>query len=385
MNGMQSMSRFGVIFCGSLSFLMEWGLGSASAQIPLPEVTQLPSVAQQSIPLAQELEEFTPEERRAIQVYEQTNRSVVNISTRSVPRDITALFDQVVEGAGSGAILDQRGHILTNHHVIAEFEEIRVTLFNGQSFEAKVVGSDPPNDIAILKIEAPAEQLLPITVGESSRLRVGQKVYAIGNPFGLERTMTEGIISSLNRTLPVRGTERTMKSIIQVDAALNRGNSGGPLLNSRGEVIGMNTAIASSVGESSGVGFAIPANTIRRVVPQLIEQGRVVRATLGIERTWTAPEGLAIAVLVSGGPAEEAGLRGVRVVISERRQGPFIYRSRGLDFDYADRILAVDGVRVANFDELLTVVEDKRPGDTVELMIVREGQTGTIPVTLGEE
>ena len=298
MNGMQSMTRFGVIFCGSLSFLMEWVLGSASAQIPLPEVTQLPSVAQQSIPLAQELEEFTPEERRAIQVYEQTNRSVVNISTRSVPRDITALFDQVVEGAGSGAILDQRGHILTNHHVIAEFEEIRVTLFNGQSFEAKVVGSDPPNDIAILKIEAPAEQLLPITVGESSRLRVGQKVYAIGNPFGLERTMTEGIISSLNRTLPVRGTERTMKSIIQVDAALNRGNSGGPLLNSRGEVIGMNTAIASSVGESSGVGFAIPANTIRRVVPQLIEQGRVVRATLGIERTWTAPEGLAIAVLV---------------------------------------------------------------------------------------
>ena len=347
-----------------------------------PLIPQLPNSQQVVEP---SLEEFTPEERRAILVYDRANRSVVNISTRSVPRDISALFDQPVEGAGSGAILDQAGHILTNHHVIAEFQEIRVTLFNGQSFDAKVVGSDPANDIAVLKIEAPPEMLLPIVLGESSRLRVGQKVYAIGNPFGLERTMTEGIVSSLNRTLPVRGTERTMKSIVQIDAALNRGNSGGPLLNSRAEVIGMNTAIASAVGENSGVGFAIPANTIRRVVPQLIEQGRVVRATLGIERTWTAPDGLAIAVLVGGGPAEKAGLRAIRVVISERRQGPFIYRSRGLDFDYADRILAVDGVRVTNFDELLTIVENKRPGDSVELTILREGQPLGVSVTLGEE
>lgn len=383
MSGVRMWGRVGLGSFIMVSLCLAGAFAQPGALVPggLPQG----AAVQDSAYPSGELAEFSPEELRAIGVYDFANRSVVNISTRSVPRDITALFDNVVEGAGSGAVLDQSGHILTNHHVIANFEEIRVTLFNGQSFEAKVVGADPANDIAVLKIEAPAELLLPIVLGESTRLRVGQKVYAIGNPFGLERTMTEGIISSLNRTLPVSGTERTMKSIIQVDAALNRGNSGGPLLNSRGEVIGMNTAIASAVGENSGVGFAIPANTIRRVVPQLIEQGRVVRATLGIERTWTAPDGLAIAVLVTGGPAEKAGLRGIRVVISERRQGPFIYRSRGLDFDYADRILAVDGTRVTNFDELLTVIESKRPGDVVELTILREGQTGTVTIELGEE
>ena len=336
-------------------------------------------------PAQDDLSQFAPEERTAIRVYEATNRSVVNISTRSLPRDAFMVFDQVVEGAGSGSILDPQGHILTNHHVIAGSEEVRVTLFNGEGYPARIVGSDPANDIAVLKIEAPVSSLFPINLGESSRLRVGQKVYAIGNPFGLERTMTEGIISSVNRTLPAKGTERTMKSIIPVDAALNPGNSGGPLIDSRGEVIGMNTAIASRVGENTGVGFAIPANTIRRVVPQLIEHGKVVRADLGIERTWSAPEGLGVAILIPGGAAEMAGLRGVRVVIQQRRQGPFVYQSRALDFDYADRILAVDGQRVSNFDELLTVVEARNPGDTVELSIVREGRQIIVPVELGVE
>ncbi|HAN98926.1 MAG TPA: serine protease [Planctomycetaceae bacterium] len=333
----------------------------------------------------QDLARFSPEERTAIRVYERVNRSVVNISTRSLPRDAFLVFDQAVEGAGSGSVLDLQGHILTNHHVINGADEIRVTLYDGSSFPAAVVGSDPPNDIAVLKIDAPETSLIPVAAGESSDLRVGQRIYAIGNPFGLERTMTEGIISSLNRTLPVRGTERTMKSIIQIDAALNRGNSGGPLIDSRGEVVGMNTAIASSVGENSGVGFAIPISTIRRVVPQLIERGKVVRADLGIERTWSAPDGLGIAILVPGGAAEKAGLRGVRVVVRQRRQGPFIYQTPVLDFDSADRILAIDGRRVANFDELLTAVESHQPGEEAVVTILREGAALDVPITLGQE
>jgi len=366
------------VLCGWL-VVLGWsgsGVAVASAQ-------EIPG---QGIPAqVDDLAQFAPEERTAIRVYERVNRSVVNISTKTLPRDPFLVFDQAVEGAGSGAVLDLLGHVLTNHHVIAGSNEVRVTLFNGESFEARVVGSDPPNDIAVLKIEAPETSLIPVVGGDSSGLRVGQRIYAIGNPFGLERTMTEGIISSLNRTLPIRGTERTMKSIIQIDAALNRGNSGGPLLNSRGEMVGMNTAIASSIGENSGVGFAIPIGTIRRVVPQLIETGRVVRADLGIERTWSAPEGLGIAILVPKGAAATAGLRGVRAVVRQRRQGPFVYQSPILDFDFADRILAIDGQRVANFDQLLTIVEARRPGDTVEVTILREGQTLVVPIQLGEE
>jgi S1-C subfamily serine protease len=176
------------------------------------------------------LEEFTPEERTNILVYERANRSVVHITTKSAQRELIFL-EVPAEGTGSGSILDRDGHILTNYHVVEGASEIRVTLASGESFEAGLVGYDPPNDMAVLKVNAPAEKLIPIALGDSSKLRVGQAVYAIGNPFGLERTMTTGIISSLNRTLPTRAG-RVMKSIIQIDAALNRGNSGGPLIDS---------------------------------------------------------------------------------------------------------------------------------------------------------
>jgi S1-C subfamily serine protease len=220
-----------------------------------------------------------------------------------------------------------------------------------------------------------------VTLGDSSRLRVGQKIYAIGNPFGLERTMTTGIVSSLNRSLPSR-SGRMMKQIIQLDAALNRGNSGGPLLNSRGELIGMNTAIASSTGENTGVGFAIPSNTVARVVPQLIRDGRVIRPDIGITRVMETEEGLLVATLAEQGPAELAGIKGFTIVKESRRRGPFVYEQTRIERKTADLIVACDGGKVKTVDDLLNLVEARRPGETVTLTIVRDGRTMEVGVRL---
>ncbi len=215
-----------------------------------------------------------------INVYEACNRGVVNISTKII-RPTSFFTEAAVEGSGSGAVIDRLGHIVTNHHVIEGAREINVTVFTGDSYPAMLVGQDPDNDIAVLRISAPEEVLIPIPFGDSSSLRVGQHIIAIGNPFEYDRTMSTGIISSLNRLITSK-TKRKMKSIIQIDAALNQGNSGGPLLNSRGQLIGINTAIATSTGDNAGIGFAIPSNTISRVVPQLIQYGRISRPTIGI-------------------------------------------------------------------------------------------------------
>jgi S1-C subfamily serine protease len=322
---------------------------------------------------------FTPEEQRNIAVYERTNRSVVNIMTRTVRPDF--MFNiEVAEGSGSGSILDKRGHILTNLHVIEGAREIRVTLHTGTVYEASFVGEDPLNDVAVLKIDAPEQDLFPVTLGDASGLRVGQRIYALGNPFGLERTLTTGIISSLNRTLPSRN-ERKMKSIIQIDAALNRGNSGGPLLNSRGQLIGMNTAIASTTGENTGVGFAIPVSTIRRVVPQLIQTGRVVRPDSGIVAVQT-DRGLVIGRLTPGGPGERAGLQGFRLIREQMQRGPYLYERTRIDQSNADIILAVDGRPVESRDDLHTEIERKKPGEEVTLTISRGGQTRKVTIRL---
>jgi S1-C subfamily serine protease len=220
-------------------------------------------------------------------------------------------------------------------------------------------------------------------LGDSTRLKVGQRVFAIGNPFGLERTLTTGIISSLNRSLPSRNG-RTMKSIIQIDAAINPGNSGGPLLDSHSRLIGMNTAIASRTGQNTGVGFAIPVTSIARVVPQLIEKGRVVRPEIGIARVYQTERGLLIATLTPGGPAEAAGLRGPRIVRERRRQGPFVYDSQTLDRKAADLIVAVDGQKIVSADEFLSAIESKRPGEEVTLTVVRDGHDTAVRVRLGE-
>jgi S1-C subfamily serine protease len=326
---------------------------------------------------------LTAEELVNIHVYESVNRSVVNINTKTVRSDGFFFFDVEVpsEGAGSGSVLDRAGHVLTNFHVVDGAREIQVTLFDGKSYEGRLVGKDESNDVAVIKIEAPSESLIPVTFGDSTRLRVGQRVFAIGNPFGLERTLTTGIISSLNRSLPARN-HRTIKSIIQIDAAINPGNSGGPLLDSRGRLIGMNTAIASATGQSAGVGFAIPAANIARVVPQLIERGHVIRPDAGITRVLQTEEGLLIATMTPGGPAERAGLRGFRVVRQRRKQGPFTYETQTIDRNAADLIVAVDGEKVVTAEDFLSLVETKQPGQDVVVTVIRGGSEVKVPLRL---
>jgi len=314
-------------------------------------------------------DEFTQEERVNIRVYELANRSVVNITTRI---------------GGSG--LDREGHILTNHHVIEDAQSAMVTLYDGQSYPAELVGADPSNDIAVLKIDAPSDMLFPVDRGKSSRLRVGQRVFAIGNPFGLERTLTIGILSSKNRSLPSK-SGRTMKSILQIDAALNRGNSGGPLLDSRGRLIGMNTAIASpsGSGENTGIGFAIPASTLERVVPQLIQNGRVIRADAGIAHLYKTRRGLLVAQLVDDGPAERAGLQGFKVVRERKERGGVIFERTYLDRSQADLVVAVDGKPTATADEFLSAIEEHRPGEEAVIAVMRDERKVDVRIRLSED
>ena len=306
-------------------------------------------------------------------VYEAVNRGVVNINTKSVRSDTFSLFEVPSEGAGSGSVIDTQGHILTNFHVIEGAREVQVTLHDGQSYEARLVGKDASNDVAVLKIEAPAASLVPVQIGDSRNLKVGQRVFAIGNPFGLERTLTTGIISSLNRTLPARN-HRSIRSIIQIDAAINPGNSGGPLLDTHARLIGMNTAIASSTGQSAGVGFAIGASNIARVVPQLIEHGHVIRPDAGITRVLQTEKGLLIATMAPGGPAEHAGLRGFRIARQKHKQGIFNYETQTIDRNAADLIISVDGEKVHTADDFLAAVEARQPGDEVIVTVFREGR-----------
>lgn len=328
------------------------------------------------------VESLTPEEQVNVFVYQQVNRSVVNVNTKGISGDRFLMFDIVAEGEGSGVVIDREGHLLTNYHVVDGAREIRVTLFDGKTYDARPVGSDPDTDVAVLKIDAPAESLFPVVFGTSNNLLVGQRVFAIGNPFGLERTLSTGIISSLDRSLPGRRGRRNLKSMIQIDAAINPGNSGGPLLDSHARMIGMNTAIASKSGESVGVGFAIPVTTIARIVPQLIQNGHVRRPDTGIARVYQTERGLLIATLVPGGAAERAGFRGPQIRKEQKRQGPFVYEHQTIDRAAADMIVAVDGKATKTADDFLGVIEAKQPGDQVVITVIRAGQQKHIPLRL---
>jgi S1-C subfamily serine protease len=328
--------------------------------------------------------ELHPSERVSVQVYERSNRSIVNIDTQRTHNIF--FFGQFDEpGAGSGIVLDREGHILTNLHVIANVDAATVTLFNGETYEARLVGHDAITDLAIVHIQAPPEVLFPINnFGDSSRLLVGQQVFAIGNPFGLERTMTGGLISSLNRAMPSQLEGRSIRGLIQIDAAINPGNSGGALLDTQGRLIGINTAIASRTGGSHGVGFAIPSNTILRVAPQLIRNGRVIRGETGIEKVREEVvrdipgggriQGLLVLELIEGGPAESAGLR-----------GPMVVRDRGIprrDVSTADIITAVEGIPTRKAVDFTAVIDERLPDDRIVLDVFREGRMIQVPITL---
>jgi S1-C subfamily serine protease len=319
-------------------------------------------------------EGFTPEEAVAVTVYEAVNRGVVNITAKAVSERL--LKNKSTEDTGSGAIIDRDGHILTNHHVVRDAKEVSVALFNGKSYDAVLIGADPLNDLAVIKIEAPEDELFPIALGSSRSLRVGMRVFALGNPFGLERTLTTGIISSLNRSLQIHGHWK-IKSIIQVDAAINPGSSGGPLLDSHGWLIGINTAIATTSGQSAGVGFAIPVSLISRVVPQLLKFHKVIRPESGIDKVYQNDKGLLIAEMRPNGPAEKAGLRGPKISKSRLPFG-----ANRADRNAADLIVAIDDQKVVTAEDFLSYIEEKKPGDEVILTIVREGRRIPVPLQL---
>ena len=321
------------------------------------------------------------EEQNNIGVYRKNIASVVNITSRVQAFDFFyGLYSQ--EGQGSGFVIDKAGHILPNYHVIADAQKVEVTLHDHKKYSATIVGTDRAHDLAVLQIKA--TDLHPIVLGDSSNLQVGQKVYAIGNPFGLAGTLTQGIVSSIRQVQEPNGT--LIEEAIQTDAAINPGNSGGPLLNWHGEVIGINTIIASSVGQSAGIGFAIPINTAKAVVNDLVTLGRVRRPALGIRTIPIDPEladdlslpadyGLLIVQAVSGGAADRAGLRGG----NERAQlGNTLIMIGG------DLVVAIDGEKVESQQTLAQIMNKHRAGDTVKVTIFRGKKQLEVPVVLGE-
>ena len=327
---------------------------------------------------------ITEDEKNNIAVYEKVADGVVNITSIAVQLDF--FFNPFpTRGSGSGSIIDLKGHILTNHHVVANAQKLEVTLADGSKWPAKLIGSDPDNDLAVIKIDAPKEKLKVIPMGDSKNLRIGQKVLAIGNPFGLERTLTTGVISSLGRTIR-SDAGYLIEDVIQTDAAINPGNSGGPLLNSEGEIIGINSAIISPSGGSVGIGFAIPVNTAKRVIPELISKGYVSYPYIGATIQSLIPEmakflklkidrGAMIAEVVKGGPADKAGLKGG----NQRVQvGNMIVIVGG------DIVVKADQHEVKTHDDLIRYIREKRPGNTLLLKVYRKGDFIDVKVTLGE-
>ncbi len=322
-----------------------------------------------------------PEERVNILVYENCYKSVVNINTQTTRSHFLA-GDIEIPGGGSGIVLDREGHILTNFHVVEGVDKVEVTLFNGKSYDAQRIGSDPITDIVVLKIGATPEELFPVSFGDSTQLLVGQKIYAIGNPFGLESTLTSGLISSLNRTIGGRSSIRPIRGTIQIDAAINPGNSGGPLLDTQGRMIGMNTAIASRVEQSSGVGFAIPSNTVQRIVPQILKNGKAIRPDHGIAKVLETEQGLLVRSLLEKGAAQRAGIRGPRIVTVKEQRGPYVRTETRVDRSTADIIVAVNGKTTLKAEDFVAQVEEHNPGDTIAITVLRAGKKHDISVVL---
>lgn len=351
----------------------------AAAQ-PVSTTLALPTATTTTLPAANSLE------AQIEAVYRQAGSGVVNITSRSFGYDFF-LNPVPRDGTGSGFFWDQQGHIVTNYHVVEGAEELQVALADGRSLSAQVVGLDPSNDLAVIKVDMQDVDAPVVPLGNSSGLRVGQFVVAIGNPFGLERTLTVGVVSSLGRVID-SPNQRFIGEVIQTDAPINPGNSGGPLLNLEGRVIGVNSAILSPSGASAGIGFAIPARTVERVVPALISSGRYPHPDLGVRLLELTPQraqilarvgmavpverGLLVAALIPGGPADQAGRQVARLGNLEVPLG-------------SDIITAINGQPLKTIREFLVYLETQTTvGQTVEVTLVREGEQMTVPVVLGE-
>lgn len=319
------------------------------------------------------------DEQNNIEVYKSLASGVAFITSTSYQQDMFGGEKESARGSGSGSVIDAQGHILTNYHVIEGAENLTVSLGGNKTYPAKIIGGDPDTDLAVIKIEPGQDKLTVVSFGDSDNLQVGQKVLAIGNPFGLDRTLTTGVISGLQR--PIRGTNnRPIEGAIQTDASINPGNSGGPLLDKFGKLIGINSQIFSRSGGSVGVGFAIPVNIAKRVVPQLIQFGEVRRPKLGIDGVSVerlveqgvelpVAKGLLLRAIVANSSASEAGLRG-------------LYRGANGRVALGDIITAIDGQIIGDLDDLYRYLDKKQIGDTVQIEVFREGKAVNVPVKL---
>ena len=320
--------------------------------------------------------DLAEDEKATIDLFRRTSPGVVYITT--LARQALGFFEaeEVPQGTGSGFVWDREGHVVTNFHVIQGASAARVALHDQSVWPAALVGVAPDQDLAVLRIQAPGDRLSPVQVGTSRDLQVGQKVFAIGNPFGLDFTLTTGIVSALGRTIPAM-TGRRIEDVIQTDAAINPGNSGGPLLDSAGRLVGVNTQIASPSGASAGIGFAVPVDTVNRVVPELIAHGRIVRPQLGIAAApeWVlrraGVEGVLVMSVARGSAAGRAGLRGT----SRAEDGSILL---------GDVIQGLGGRQVASLDDLYAALEAHKPGDTVKVRFLRADQALEVEVRLDE-
>ncbi len=361
----------------------------APTPLPTPQPTQTPWVIVVTpTPLpAGVVQAVDVEEQLVVEVYSRVSPAVVYITSRIIVRDFFwGVYPQ--EGTGSGFVIDKAGHIVTNNHVVENADTVVVTLSDDTSVEAEVIGTDPANDVAVLRIDVPPDKLQPVELGTSGDLRVGQRAIAIGNPFGLDHTLTTGVISSLGRPLEV-DEQRTIYDVIQTDAAINPGNSGGPLLDSTGKVIGMNTAIYSPSGGSVGLGFAVPVDTLRRVVNSIITQGYYPHPSLGIRGYYdVTPElaeilelpvkrGVMVFEVVPGGAAARAGIRG-----GDRR----VRLGRYTLLIGGDIVIAIDGNKIQEMGDLTKYLETKTEvGQLVDVTVVRDASEQTMQVQLGQE
>lgn len=319
------------------------------------------------------------EEQANINVFKVSSPSVVNISTqRSIAArrgDVTLNLGRIPSGTGSGFIWDSSGHVVTNYHVIEDSDFVRVKLTDGSEWEAEVLGTAPEYDVAVLKIEAPSKRLRPLAIGRSDNLEVGQKVYAIGNPFGLDQTLTTGIVSGLGREID-SSSGNAIRGVVQTDAAINPGNSGGPLLDSQGRLIGVNTAILSRSGASAGVGFAVPVNTVRATVPLLINGQMIDRGYLGIALApmqisrQATDEGVLILGIADESPASASGIRATR-------------RDEEGDVLWGDIVVSLEGERVNDSESLLVKLQEYHAGDEVTLGLKRGDEYVRLPIRLG--